>query len=375
MKNVIFITGVGGMLGSACARYFASIGYDIFGIDNNMREEFFGPAGSVNSTLDTLLSQIPDKFGTKFTLTKCDIRDYAAMNAVFSILKSMYPCGPKAIIHTAAQPSHDKAKEIPLVDFAVNATGTLNLLELTRQIFPDTSFIFTSTNKVYGDAPNRLPLYVDGIRYELSPAITLKTENSSELIGVSYHGISEQMSIDNSIHSVFGASKVAADVMVQEYGKYFGLRTSVFRGGCLVGPSQKGVELHGYLSYLVKCILSGTKYTIFGRGGLTVRDNIHSYDICTLFDEVINSNSAPGEVYNLGGERSNSSSMLEAIQMIQSITGLEAQIEFSDVARIGDHQWYITDMNKARAAFPKWEKRYGLKEILIGLVDEYRSKE
>jgi CDP-paratose 2-epimerase len=369
-EQTIIISGSGGMVGSACAMYFAERGWNIIGIDNNMRKVFFGKAGDTSSTTKKLKKEIPSKFGVKFRHYDADISNYEELAMVFEDIsqKGVEIC---AIIHTAAQCSHDKAKDIPILDFAVNANGTLNMLEFYRKYFPDAHFIFTSTNKVYGDLPNNLTLVEnhEDRRYELSYAY----DTGKYFPGVSWNGVSESFSIDNSTHSLFGVSKAAADLMVQEYGRYFGLKTSVFRGGCLVGPNHQGVELHGYLSYLTKCILTEKQYTIYGRGGYTVRDNIHSHDICALFEQVISVGCAPGSVFNLGGERRNSSSMLQAIFMIESASGKTANILFSDAARIGDHKWYISDMTKARKAFPMWAPKYSLQNIIEGLVAEYSS--
>jgi CDP-paratose 2-epimerase len=368
-ERAIIITGSSGMVGSACATYFAERGWNIIGIDNNMRKVFFGSGGDTSSTTKKLKKEIPAKFKVKFSHHDVDICVADALNAVFKSVTKKFEVG--AIIHTAAQCSHDKAKDIPVLDFNVNANGTLHVLEAYRKYCPDASFIFTSTNKVYGDLPNTLTLIEDHEerRYELSSAY----DTGRYFPGVSWNGISESFSIDNSTHSLFGVSKAAADLMVQEYGRYFNLKTSVFRGGCLVGPNHQGVELHGYLSYLTKCILTGKQYTIYGRGGYTVRDNIHSHDICSLFEQTISVGFAPGSVYNLGGERRNSSSMLQAISMIQTASGKRANIQFSDAARIGDHKWYISDMTKARKAFPLWAPKYSLQNIVEGLVSEYSS--
>jgi len=268
----------------------------------------------------------------------------------------------RAVVHTAAQPSHDWAAREPHTDFGVNALGTLNLLELTRRHAPDAVFIFTSTNKVYGDTPNRLPLVELDTRWEVDPSHPYAE-----------HGIDETMSIDQSMHSIFGASKVAADVMVQEYGRYFGMSTAVFRGGCLTGPGHSGAELHGFLAYLMKCALTGTLYRIYGYKGKQVRDNIHASDLVSCFVHVTRS-PRPGAVYNIGGSRHSNCSMLEAIALCEELTGNRMRIEYVDQPRAGDHIWWISDVRRFRSDYPEWNFRYGIREILEEIRDGLRER-
>lgn len=335
------ITGSAGLIGSESAKFFASKGFDIVGIDNNMRSYFFGEEAST----DWNRQKIQNHLKKKYLHYNVDIRDNEAIAKIFKQHKF------DLIIHTAAQPSHDWAAKEPFTDFSVNATGTLVMLENMRTYCPDAVFIFTSTNKVYGDRPNDLSLIELEKRYELP-------ENHR------YHlGIDESMSIDNSKHSIFGASKVSADVMVQEYGKYFGLKTAVFRGGCLTGPSHSGAELHGFLAYLIKCIASGKKYTIFGYKGKQVRDNIHSHDLVNAFYHFYKQ-PHPGEVYNMGGGRQSNISMLEAIDKIEKLLGKKANYVLSKENRIGDHIWYISNVSKFKSHYPNWDFKYDIDAIL-----------
>ena len=339
------------MIGSEAVEYFDRQGHRVVGVDNNMRRVFFGPAGDTTWNLERL-----KKSTSRFEHRDIDVRD---RERIFALVRE---ARFDAILHCAAQPSHDKAKEIPLVDFEVNAMGTANLLEATRQFCPEARFVFLSTNKVYGDAPNERPLNELPIRYEFAdPA--------------DWDGINEECRIDRTTHSVFGASKVAADILAQEYGRYFGLNVGVFRGGCLTGPSHSGVELHGFLSYLIKCALSGQNYTVFGYKGKQVRDNIHSYDVIRAVEEFFK-NPRPGEVYNLGGGRNNSVSMLEAIAKIEQITGKKLLWQYQDQARKGDHICYITDMRKFRSHYPNWELTRSLDAIfheIIGSIGKRRA--
>lgn len=340
----ILITGSSGLIGGEAVEYFDRLGHSVIGVDNNMRKEFFGEAGDTSWNLKRISSK------TKyFNHRSIDIRN---MDALKSIFEEFSPFD--AIIHCAAQPSHDKAKDIPIVDFEVNAMGTLNLLELTRQKSPKAVFIFTSTNKVYGDAPNEVPLTEYETRWDYS-----RSED--------YNGIRETCRIDQSTHSVFGASKVAADIMVQEYGRYFSMNTCVFRGGCLTGPNHSGVELHGFLSYLAKCALSNKKYTVFGYKGKQVRDNIHSYDVVSAMHEVIKK-PWPGSVYNMGGGRENSISVLEAISKIESILEKKIDWELSDSNRVGDHICYISDLSKFKMDYPNWSVSKSINQILVEAV-------
>lgn len=335
------VTGSAGLIGSEAVKFFAEKGFDVVGIDNNMRSYFFGDEASTDWNRQKLEELLKDKY----THYKADIRDNDAIGEIFKKHKF------DVIIHTAAQPSHDWAAREPMTDFSVNATGTLVMLENMRQHCPEAVFIFTSTNKVYGDTPNRLPLVELEKRWELPEDHKF------------FKGIDESMSIDQTKHSIFGASKVAADVMVQEYGKYFGFKTAVFRGGCLTGPSHSGAELHGFLAYLIKCINSGKKYTIFGYKGKQVRDNIHSHDLVNAFWHFVQ-NPRSGEVYNIGGARNSNISMLEAIEKIEKLLGKKANYELSEDNRIGDHIWYVSDVSKFKEHYPDWDFEYDIDAIL-----------
>ena len=341
MKKAL-ITGSAGLIGSEAVRFLAGRDFEIFGIDNNLRQYFFGQEGSTDWNRRALEQDFPKQY-RHFAV---DIRDSDAVGEVFRH-------GPfDLIIHTAAQPSHDWAAREPMTDFTVNATGTLVMLEHFRQRSPEAAFVFTSTNKVYGDAPNLLPLVELEERWEIASSHPFFAR-----------GIDESMSIDQCKHSIFGASKVAADVMVQEYGRYFDLRTSVFRGGCLTGPNHSGTQLHGFLAYLIKCIATGTKYTVYGYKGKQVRDSIHSYDLVSMFWHFYQ---APrcGEVYNVGGSRHSNCSVLEAIGKTEAILGREANYEYVDQNRIGDHIWYVSDVSKFQRHYPGWKYTYDLDEII-----------
>ncbi len=340
MKTAL-VTGSGGLIGSEAAKFFADKGFNIVGVDNDMRSYFFGKEASTNWNRENVEKQLKGKY-THYT---ADIRDNEAIEKIFKKHKF------DIIIHTAAQPSHDWAAKEPFTDFTVNANGTLVMLENMRQHCPKAVFIFTSTNKVYGDTPNNLPLIELEKRWELPKDHKY------------YKGIDESMSIDDCKHSIFGASKVAADVMVQEYGKYFGFKTAVFRGGCLTGPSHSGAELHGFLAYLIKCINNGKKYTIFGYKGKQVRDNIHSHDLVNAFYHFYQKPRS-GEVYNMGGARNSNISMLEAIEKIEKLLGKKANYELSSKNRIGDHIWYISDVGKFKKHYPKWDFEYDIDDIL-----------
>jgi CDP-paratose 2-epimerase len=344
---IAIVTGSGGLIGSESARYFAGQGFDVIGVDNDMRSYFFGPEASTAQTSARLESELDGFIGEPL-----DVRDRDAIEALLARHRSKI----ELIVHCAAQPSHDWAAREPHTDFNVNAVGTLNLLEAARAHCPDASFIFASTNKVYGDLPNRLPLREQETRWDLA--------NDHEWFG----GIPTTMSIDQSTHSVFGASKLAADVMVQEYGRYFGMPTVCFRGGCLTGPQHAGAELHGFLSYLMKCTVSGRPYTIFGYKGKQVRDNIHAVDVVSAFHEF---HKAPrtGAVYNLGGGRASNVSMLEAIAKCQEIAGTELRYTLSDEPRIGDHQWYISDFSDFERDYPAWRLTFGIDEVLRDLYE------
>ena len=346
----VLITGSSGLIGSEAVSYFDKRGHTVFGIYNNMRREFFGPKG------DTLWNLQRLKDSTQhFTHLDMDIRNFAGLEDLFR--KHHFDL----IIHAAAQPSHDRAASIPRLDFEVNANGTLNMLEATRQFSPEAVFIHISTNKVYGDAPNEIPMVEHETRYDYA--------NSED-----FNGIDETLRIDQTLHSVFGASKTAADVMAQEYGRYFGLKVGIFRGGCLTGPAHSGVELHGFLSYLVKVAVSETPYTIFGYKGKQVRDNIHSYDVIRAFEEFA-ANPRPGEVYNLGGGRENSVSMLEAIARIEGLSGRKINWTYSPDNRRGDHICYISNLSKLKQHFPNWSITHSLDDILQEMVEAELSRQ
>ncbi|MBN2139915.1 MAG: NAD-dependent epimerase/dehydratase family protein [Desulfovibrionaceae bacterium] len=346
--SVCLVTGSGGLIGSATVRFMADRGLDVVGVDNDMRGYFFGPEASTAWNVDDLARTVG-----RYRHLREDIRDQGAMERIFS----RHGRDILAVVHTAAQPSHDWAAREPLTDFSINAQATVLLLELTRRHCPEAAFIFTSTNKVYGDAPNRLPLVELDTRFELDPAHPW-AEN----------GIDESMGIDASTHSVFGASKVAADVMVQEYGRYFGMNTVCFRGGCLTGSDHSGAQLHGFLAYLIKCGLCGAPYTVFGYQGKQVRDNIHAADLIAMFWEYIQ-RPRPGEVYNAGGGRHSNCSMLEAIALCEELTGRPFNHTYQEANRIGDHIWWVSDVGKFRSHYPDWEYRYDLRAIFEEIVD------
>ena len=328
MKTLL-VTGCSGLIGSEVVSNFAREGWTIHGIDNNMRADFFGPQGDTRWSLERLKKSCPD-----FHHHDLDIRN---RSGVIELLKQLKPA---AIVHTAAQPSHDLAAKRPFDDFDVNAVGTFNMLEAAREACPDSPFVHMSTNKVYGDAPNEIKLKELSKRWDYDdPAYA--------------NGISEEFRIDRSKHSIFGASKVAGDIMVQEYGRYFGMPTCALRGGCLTGPNHSGVELHGFLSYLIKCNLEGMTYHVYGYKGKQVRDNIHSYDVVQFMQRFID---APkkGEVYNIGGGRSNSISILEAFDLISKISGKKMHSDYTDQNRQGDHICYISDLSKMKAHYPGW---------------------
>ena len=345
--QTVLVTGSSGLIGSEAVAYFDHKGWRVVGVDNNMRADFFGPKGDTTWNLARLKSSVKN-----FTHLSIDIRDRA------SVGKAIVDVRPDLIVHAAAQPSHDLAAKRPFDDFDVNAVGTLNLLESTRLARDthgiDPTFVFMSTNKVYGDVPNELPLKELETRWDYADAADL-------------NGVREDMRIDRCLHSVFGASKVAADVMCQEYGKYFGLKTGTFRGGCLTGPNHSGVELHGFLNYLFKVAKSGGIYTIFGYKGKQVRDNIHSFDVIAAF-EAFHENPRPGEVYNLGGCRQNSCSMIEAIAAAERLTGHKMDVRYQDENRKGDHICYISDMAKFHRHYPNWSITKPLETIFGELV-------
>lgn len=355
MNKTILITGCNGLIGSECVRFFGEKGYNVVGIDNNMRQYFFGD----NASTAPVKKELQEQF-SNFKSYDVDIRDIDSLGEVFKSLRNV-----TMIIHTAAQPSHDWAVREPITDFTVNALGTLNLLELYREYFPRASFIFTSTNKVYGDRPNKLPLKELDTRYESYKTVFVTDSfNGTQSVSTQLNAVNEEMSIDNCTHSVFGASKVSADIMVQEYGRYFGLNTVVFRGGCLTGPHHQGAELHGFLSYLIKCMVHDKHYTIFGYKGKQVRDNIHSRDLVNMFWNY-HLDPKPGAVYNAGGGRENSTSILEAIDTVNEYTNLDwSNYTVSDENRIGDHIWYISDLSKFKKDYPAWDITISLENII-----------
>ncbi len=347
MKTIV-VTGSSGLIGSEAVLHFDRQGYRVVGVDNNMRADFFGPKGDTTWNLQRLQRAVK-----RFEHRELDVRDRPAM------LRLLEEERPAAIIHSAAQPSHDLAASRPLDDFDVNATGTLNLLEAARRACPDSPFVFMSTNKVYGDAPNELEMHETPTRWEY-------VDERYRL------GIAEDFRIDRSVHSVFGASKVAADVMTQEYGKYFGMPTVCFRGGCLTGPAHSGVELHGFLSYLVKTVLAGGRYTVYGYKGKQVRDQIHSEDVVRAMDAFIQAPRA-GEVYNLGGGVENNASILECFALVEELSGVKPQWAYSDVNRRGDHICYISDLRKLQRDYPGWGITRFLPDIVAEMVAAHRA--
>lgn len=345
---IALITGSGGLIGSESARFFAGQGFDVVGLDNDMRAYFFGADASTGPSSKRLAEEL----GESFRAVDLDIRDQDGVDRLFGEHKSQI----ELVVHTAAQPSHDWAAREPHTDFGVNAVGTLNLLQAAREHCPSATFIFTSTNKVYGDRPNYLPLVELDTRWDLP--------KDHEW----FNGIPVDMSIDRCTHSVFGASKVAADIMVQEYGRYFDMPTVCFRGGCLTGPQHAGAQLHGFLAYLMRCTVTGDPYTIFGYKGKQVRDNIHAHDVVRAFGAF---HKAPqvAAVYNLGGGRESNVSMLEAIELCQRIAGRELSYTMSDQARIGDHQWYVSDFEAFKADYPDWRLTYGIVDVLRDIYE------
>ena len=336
------VTGSAGLIGSETVRALAARGLDVLGIDNDMRRHFFGDEASTLSTRESLRELV------NYTHFDLDVRDQASLETIFAERGKDIAL----VVHTAAQPSHDWAARDPQLDFSINASATLTLLDLTRRHCPDAVFIFTSTNKVYGDAPNSLPLVEQETRWEIDPSHPFTA------------GIDETMSIDQSLHSLFGASKVAADVLVQEFGRYFGMRTAAFRCGCLTGPQHSGAELHGFLAYLMKCVAIGRRYSVFGYKGKQVRDNIHSADVVTAFLEFWQAPRGGGQVYNLGGGRFSNCSMLEAIEQCETIAGRKLDWAYQPTNRIGDHVWYISDLRKFQNDYPGWRQQYDLDALL-----------
>lgn len=349
MIKTLLVTGSSGLIGSEVCSYFSGCGWKIHGVDNNQRAVFFGPQGDTRWNQQRLLTTLRD-----FQHHEIDLRD---RGGILTLIKQLRPT---AIIHTAAQPSHDKAATIPFDDFDTNAVGTLNLLEAARQYAPEAPFVHMSTNKVYGDLPNSIALVERETRWDFADSNYID-------------GIPESFSIDQSKHSLFGASKVAADVMVQEYGRYFNMPTACLRGGCLTGPNHSGVELHGFLSYLIKCNLEGRKYFVYGYKGKQVRDNIHSHDVATFIDAFLK---APriAEVYNLGGGKANTCSIWEAFEMAESITGEKQVFEYVDKNREGDHICYYSDLQKMKSHYPSWELKYSLKDIFQQTIESWQNR-
>lgn len=341
--KTVLVTGSSGLIGSEAVGYFDRQGHDVHGIDNNMRREFFGEPGDTTWNLNRLRNSTK-----KFTHHNIDIRDRSALGSLFRAHRF------DLIVHCAAQPSHDKARDIAILDFEVNALGTVNLLESTRLHCPEAPFIFMSTNKVYGDSPNEFPLKELETRWDYARP-------------QDFAGIDENCRIDRTLHSLFGASKASADLMAQEYGRYFGMNVGIFRGGCLTGPSHSGVELHGFLSYLVKVALNGGTYSVFGYKAKQVRDNIHSHDVVRAMEEFA-TNPRPGEVYNLGGGRENSVSMREAISKIEQLSGKKMNWKYVNENRKGDHICYISNFAKFKSHYPKWSITIGLDEIFRQII-------
>ncbi len=351
--TTVIVTGSAGLIGSQSVDFFIQKGFNVVGIDNDMRAFFFGKSASTKWNRNLLI----EKYGSNYKHYDLDIRDRTEIENLFK----EYSTDIDLIIHTAAQPSHDWAAKDPHTDFTVNANGTLVLLEATRQYCPKAVFIFTSTNKVYGDTPNFLPLEELENRWEIA--------SNHQYV----QGIDETMTIDNSKHSLFGASKVAADILVQEYGKYFDMKTVSFRGGCLTGPSHSGTELHGFLAYLMKCTITGEFYTIFGYKGKQVRDNIHSYDMVNTFYHFYQ-NPRCGEVYNMGGSRYSNCSMLEAVKMCEEIADKKLKYNYTEQNRSGDHIWYISDVKKFQTHYPQWSYKYDIKSIITEIYHAQKTR-
>lgn len=351
--TVALITGAGGLIGSEAATHFAGFGLDVVGVDNDMRRVFFGDDASTAWNIASLQR----KLGKRFAHVNIDIRDRAAVHLVFQ----KYGQDIALVVHAAAQPSHDWAAREPSTDFDINAVGTLNVLDACRQHAIDAAFIFTSTNKVYGDTPNRLPLVEKDTRYEIDASHPYA------------NGIREDMSIDASLHSLFGASKVAADILVQEYGRYFGMKTVCFRGGTLTGPHHSATELHGFLAYVMRCTMSGIPYVIYGYHGKQVRDAIHSADLIAAFGEFFKSPRS-GEVYNIGGSRFSNASVLEAIYMCEEITGSPLDYTYRKSNRVGDHIWWIGDNSKFASHYPQWKQEYDVRRILEEMYEANVSR-
>lgn len=349
MSKTIVVTGSSGLIGSEVCSHFDQLGWHVVGVDNNQRAHFFGPKGDTRWNQKRLEATL-----SHFTHVELDIRNRGQIIELIAHIK------PDAIVHTAAQPSHDKAAQIPFEDFDTNAVGTFNLLEATRRYRTNVPFVYLSTNKVYGDAPNEIPLIELETRWDYK---------ESEF----QNGIPETFRTDQSTHSLFGASKLSADISVQEYGRYFDMPTTCLRGGCLTGPSHSGVELHGFLSYLIQCNLEQKKYTIFGYKGKQVRDNIHSYDVARFIEEFIK-NPRVAEVYNIGGGKENTCSILEAFKIIEGISGIEMVYEYSDVNRVGDHICYYSDLTKMRSHYPDWDITKSLEQTILEMYQSLKER-
>jgi CDP-paratose 2-epimerase len=351
--GVVLVSGSGGLIGSEAARFYAQQGFVVVGIDNDMRADFFGPDASTSWAVRELRSDF-----AAYEHHSSDIRDFEEVSDVVRT----YGADIELVVHTAAQPSHDWAARAPLTDFAVNANGTHNLLEATRLYSPGAVFVFTSTNKVYGDRPNLLPLVEHELRWEVEADHPFYA-----------HGIDESMSVDDCTHSLFGASKLAADILVQEYGRYFGMNTAVLRGGCLTGPGHAGTALHGFLAYLMQCTATGKPYTVFGYKGKQVRDNIHSADLIAAVDAIFR-RPVQGLVYNMGGGRRSNCSMLEAIRLCEALTGRRLEWTYDEAHRIGDHQWWISDTRLFEHDFPDWTPAYDVERILTDILERAHAR-
>ena len=356
--SVAIVTGSAGLIGAEAVRFLSAQGLEVVGIDNDMRSSFFGPAASTQWSREKLQATLP-----RYRHHSVDIRNQADINPIFE----HYGSSVSLIIHCAAQPSHDWAAKDPIEDFTINANGTQVLLEATRKNCAEAVFIFLSTNKVYGDTPNQLPFIETASRWDIDPSHRYAAQ-----------GIDESMSIDHSLHSLFGVSKAAADLMVQEYGRYFGMRTYCFRGGCLTGPGHSGTELHGFLAYLMQCVVTEQPYRVFGYQGKQVRDNIHSHDLVQAFWSVYKNPSAGGRVYNMGGGTHSNCSMVEAIALCEAIAGKRLRRHYVDENRKGDHKWWISDVTKFQQDFPDWAYRYDIRKILEeiyeGQLDRLENK-
>ncbi len=351
--RLILVTGSTGLVGSESVRFFCKLGYIVIGIDNNMRRVFFGEEAST----DWNLNRLKEELGEKYIHHNGDIRDEKSITNIYKT----YGKDISLIIHAAAQPSHDWAARDPYTDFTINANGTLTLLESTRKYCPEATFIFCSTNKVYGDNPNLLPLLEKESRWEIAESHSF------------YNGIDESMSIDNCKHSLFGSSKAAADIMVQEYGRYFGMKTASYRAGCITGPNHSGAELHGFLSYLMKCTMTGNHFKIYGYKGKQVRDNIHSYDLVNAFYQFYKS-PRESEVYNIGGSRFSNCSIIEAIYHCEEITNKKLNWSYEESNRNGDHMWWISNISKFKNHYPEWDLTYNIRDMLLDIFNNKLRK-